>query len=342
MHRVNKLNTIASSTLFLAWLTSCSQPNSNADWQTDGATMGTGYLVKVAHCSEQCSAALAEQIALRLQRLEAQYSHYANDSEVSRFNQHDNDDWFPASHELIEIVDLATEVSDRSDGAFDITVGRAVNAWGFGPEDPVLPPAPETLSLVQTTTGYQNLQTRRSPAGLRKNQADISIDLSAIAKGYAADQLAYMLEFAGLNNYLIEIGGELRIAGRRTDNKPWIIGIEPPDATLKIDILLAPGDNAVATSGDYRNFYVLDSKRLTHVIDPLSSKPIEHGLTSVTVVDPLAAHADAWATALMVMGPEAGLKFAQRLGLAALFLTRTPEGIDMQLTSAIEPLLVES
>lgn len=304
--------------------------------------MGTTFLVQIANCSpSQCNDELTDQISTRLRRLHNQYSHYSPDSEVSLFNQHADDNWFPASHELVEIVELARDISERSNGAFDITVGRAVNAWGFGPGDPQLPPRETTTQQAKQYAGYAKLRSRRSPAGLRKLDPKISIDLSAIAKGYAADQLAYMLEFGGMNNYVIDIGGELRIAGVRADGKPWRVGIDSPEKAVAIDFILTPGDNAVATSGDYRNFYMLDDKRISHTIDPSTAAPVTHPLSSVTVIDPLAAHADAWATALMVMGPQSGFEFAEQAGIPALFLSRSATGLDTQVTKAMDAYLID-
>ena len=299
--------------------------------------MGTAYLVRAADCpAGRCNEGLAEQVATRLQRLDAQYSHYAAASEVTRFNEHSDDSWFTASHELVEIVELAADISRLTDGAFDITVGRAVNAWGFGPGDPELPPADTAIADAQLSSGYVRIESRMVPAGLRKRDPQIHIDLSAIAKGYAVDQVAYLLEYAGITNYVVDIGGELRAAGMRSDGQPWRVGIDTPKAGLTIDIVLTPGENAVATSGDYRNFYMLDGKRIGHTIDPDSAAPVEHALSSVTVIDPLAARADALATALMVMGPEEGRRFAEQMGVPALFLIRTAAGLDTRLTDSMQ------
>jgi len=324
----------------LIMLSGCSKPPAAADWQTQGKTMGSHFLVKVAQCQNvQCNSSLSEQIADRLHELDSQYSTYVTDSEVSRFNLKTNSEWFPASRELVELVELSNEISQRSNGAFDITVGQAVNVWGFGPSDPQLPPPEEAIAAARQHSGYKNLSTRKSPAALRKADPALSIDLSAIAKGYAVDQIAYMLEFADIKNYIIDIGGELRLAGFRSDGKPWRVGIEPPNSALKIDFVISPGDNAVATSGDYRNFYVLDDRTISHTIDPTTALPVSHTLSSVTVITPLAAHADAWATALMVMGPKAGFEYAEQAEMPALFLSRTPDGFEDHATSAMQRYL---
>jgi thiamine biosynthesis lipoprotein len=327
----------------LLLLASCSDISAPRDWHADGKTMGSSYSVQIADCPESlCSSKLAEQIDLRLRRMDNQYSHYSAASEVSQFNQHASREWFPASHELVEIVELARAVSQRSNGAFDITIAPAVNAWGFGPDQSTLPPDSESLIQSRADTNYLSLLTRRSPAGLRKLQPELEIDLSAIAKGYAIDQIAFMLEFAGARNFIVEIGGELRMAGVRADANPWRVGIESPDSKLNIEFIIQPGDNAVATSGDYRNYYVLDGVRVSHTIDPATSAPVNHTLTSVTVVDPLTANADAWATALMVMGPQRGFEFAEANGIAALFLTRGEDDNGPFITKAMQKFLVQT
>lgn len=343
-HKVTTLlfcQTIPGALLLL--LTSCSDISATPDWHTDGKTMGSSYSVQIADCPESlCTDELSDQIDLRLRRMNSQFSHYAATSEVSKFNLHASTEWFPASHELVEIVELARVVSQSSSGAFDITIAPAVNAWGFGPDHSPLPPDSESLNRSRADTNYLSLLTRRSPAGLRKLKPELAIDLSAIAKGYAVDQIAFMLEFAGVRNFIVEIGGELRAAGVRTDAKPWRVGIEPPDSKLNIQFIIQPGINAVATSGDYRNYYILDGERVSHTIDPATSAPVNHTLTSVTVVDPLTANADAWATALMVMGPERGLEFAEANGIAALFLTRSEDDNEPFITKAMQKFLVQT
>ncbi|MEC9375605.1 MAG: FAD:protein FMN transferase [Pseudomonadota bacterium] len=320
----------------------CKDSLHQSEWQTNGKTMGVNYSVQIAHCNKkQCNKDLASNISGRLQRLDAQYSHYRKDSELSKFNLLQSDEWFDASHEFLEIVQLASKVSKKSDGAFDITVGQAVNNWGFGPNDEKTRTKKTSLVDTPKNPGYEKLQIRSLPTALRKIDPEIKIDFSGIVKGYATDQIAYMLEFLGLNNYVIDIGGELRLSGYRNDQKLWQVGIETPDDNQKINFILTPGDNAVATSGDYRNFYLVDGKRISHTIDPKSGRPIIHSLSSVTVIDPLGANADAWATALMVMGPEKGFNFAQEMSLPALFLNRTKKGFDPLVTNEMRDYLLK-
>ena len=284
-------------------------------------------------------------IAKLLEAQEQQFSHYRSDSEVSRFNQHDSKDWFPVSAELAELAQLANEISQLSEGAFDITVAPAVNIWGFGPDaEGADGSIPEAAILARTgrSIGYQNLLIRRSPPALGKTQTALAIDMSAIAKGHAVDQLAYALEQDGHTDYLIEIGGELRTSGSRPDGKAWRIGLEAADKALPIEFVVAPGNNAVATSGDYRNFFVRAETRYSHAIDPATARPIRHGLAAVSVVAPSAAQADGLATALLVLGMERGMQLAIKHDIAALFTARGADGLSTRATPALSAYLLDS
>lgn len=332
----------ALAALLLAAISGCAETPREALWETTGKTMGTTYGIQIASCKATiCNEQLISNISTRLARLDSQYSHYRKDSDLSQFNRHYSIDWFAASHEFVEIVELAREVSAASNGAFDITVGRAVETWGFGAGNPPLPPAPTDVDLARNHSGYQKLESRYTPAGLRKLDPNLKLDLSAIVKGYAADQIALMLEFADLSNYVIDIGGELRVSGRRGDGELWRVGIASPAEDTPIAFLLAPQTNAVATSGDYRNFYFSEGRRVSHTIDPARGEPVDHPLSSVTVIDPLGARADALATALMVMGPEAGFAFAEQRGIPALFLTRTDASFTTHFTGSMRGYLLE-
>jgi thiamine biosynthesis lipoprotein len=317
----------------------CAQPTQ--DWQLDGQTMGTRYSISVAGCPHStCNDDLAEKIETLLKAFSRQTSHYDPESELSLFNAHHSTDWFPVSGELATVVTLALGISEISKGAFDITVAPAVNAWGFGataanttgPED-------EILAQALRHSGWQKLSVNEAGSALRKADPLIKIDLSAIAKGYAVDLLSYQLELNSLNNYLVEIGGEIRTAGLRADGKPWRIGIEPPTSGLDISFIVTPGDKAIATSGDYINFRIVDGDRIAHTIDPGTARPVQSGLASVSVIDMSASKADALATALMVMGPDKGQAFAAKQGLPVLFLVRDGDAIRPVLSADFESYL---
>jgi thiamine biosynthesis lipoprotein len=287
----------------------------------EGHTMGTTWTVRIAGISAAEGARLAPLLAARLNELNRHLSHYEPESELSTFNKLQNDAWFSMSTDLATVVVEALKVSEESNGAFDITVAPAVDAWGFGPGAATgQRPDIATLEFAQLHSGYKKLQLRDDFRALRKLDPLLRLDLSAIAKGYAVDQLTYLLESRDIRNYMVEIGGEVRTAGTRPDGKGWRIGIESVNASLPIQYVIAPGDEAVATSGNYRNFYLLDGRKIAHTIDPATAMPADNGLESVSVIAPDTMQADAYATTIMVLGPDAGFAFAERLHLPALLI----------------------
>ncbi len=293
-----------------------------------GSTMGTSYSVQlVAPPAELDRNALAEQIDARLADIDGLMSTYQASSELSRFNNSRTTDWFPVSPELVAVIEAARAVSEASAGAFDVSVGPLVNLWGFGPAPSAddIPTADE-IQTALARVGWRQLEVQAQPPALRKSRPDLYVDLSAIAKGYAVDQLAGLIEAQGLIDYLVEIGGELRGRGVNGRGAPWRIAIERPDASQRaVFQVVALRDLGMATSGGYRNFVEIDGQRYSHTIDPASGRPVSHRLASVTVLADECMQADAWATALLVLGPERGLALAEQRGLAALFIEHARE-----------------
>ncbi len=308
-----------------------------------GPTMGTSFSVVVseeqfdrAHLAELQAAIDAE-----LRAVNAEMSTYLEDSELSRFNRSEADVGFPASAHLLEVVALAKQVSEQSGGAFDVTVGPLVDAWGFGPGDPSQRHelGDAEIAKLRAVVGDAKLSVDRAAGQLRKQAPALRVDLSAIAKGHGCDRVAAVLDAAGEGDYMVEIGGEVRVRGSNPKGEPWKVGIERPtaDATgsRAVQAILRVRDVGVATSGDYRNYWERDGVRYSHTIDPRTGRPITHALASVTVVHPTsAALADGWATALNVLGPDEGLALAEQLGLAAYFLVRTDDGFEARSTAA--------
>lgn len=309
--------------LTLLSLTVACQPEQNSAVQFGGSTMGTTWSVNLHSLPAGTNVAnLKQRLQKRLDQINALMSTYDPTSEVSRFNIQTSSDWIAISAETAQVVELALQISELTDGAFDISVGPLVELWGFGAakraeQIPNNTQIEEQLAKV----GYQKLQLRRQPAALKKQHPQLRIDLSAIAKGYAVDVLAELLNQQGIDNYLVEIGGELQISGQRTDKTPWRIAIEKPlEGTREVATIFALTDTALATSGNYRNYFVENGQRYVHTLNPVSGQPIRHKLASVTVLDPNCARADALATALMVMGEERGRLLVEKKGIAAYFL----------------------
>lgn len=293
-----------------------------------GPTMGTTYTVKIMANSftDARRDALQRGVAAELLAVNAAMSTYIPDSELSRFNKAPANVPFEASAGLLEIFGLAEQISVASDGAFDITVGPLVNAYGFGPDGSEQRPDSDALAGLRARVGYRMIKRRTT--ALVKSRADVYCDLSAIAKGWGVDKVALYLEAQGIERYLVEVGGELRAKGDNASGVPWRVGIERPsdDGGRALQLALALGDRAMATSGDYRNFYRIDGRRVSHTIDPRSGAPVTHQLASVTVLHASAAVADGWATALTVLGHEAGLALADQRKLAAFFIVRQADG----------------
>ncbi len=294
-----------------------------------GLTMGSSYTVKIATpgLSAATHAAAREQVAAALADVVARMSHYDADSEVSRLNRHPLGEPFAVSAPTLRVFQAAQDVRTASDGAFDVAVGRAVDEWGFGPsERPRRVPDADTVRAMRRehVAGALAVDPR---AGTLTRQAPVLANLSGIAKGYGVDRAAQVLDALGIGDYMVEVGGEIRTRGRNAQGLPWQLAIERPDAVPQRAFYLLPlQDKSLATSGDYRNFFVHDGRRYSHEIDPSSAEPVAHALASVSVVDDDCLNADAWSTALFVLGPEHGFALAQRLGLAAYFVVRGAGG----------------
>ncbi len=296
--------------------------------------MGTTYHVKIVpHDQEVNAEKLKSALDKSLGEINQVLSTYIPDSELSKFNRSSIGNWQPASAMLMSVVKAARGVFIQSNGAFDPTVGPLVNLWGFGPEVDVEFPADKALQAAKLSVGFDHLEIDSEGQRLRKKQ-ELYLDLSAIAKGYGVDYVAGMLDAQGLNHYLVEIGGELRSAGLNAESQPWRIAIEKPQpGTREVHGVLNISDKGMATSGDYRNFFEKDGRRYSHTIDPRTGFPVEHSLVSVTVLADDAMAADAMATALMVMGTEAGYALAASENMAVWFIEKK----DQQLVDKLTP-----
>ena len=314
-----------AAALTFPMIAACGRESGNGSKTLAGTTMGTTYRVTIARPPDNVDAdRLSVEIDRILETVDMRMSTYRPDSELSRFNAARSQDWFAVSDDTLNVVAAALDISRLTDGAFDVTVGPLVNLWGFGPTAPQeIRPEEGLLRDSSRYATYRAIRTRRSPPALRKSVAEAYIDLSGIAKGFALDKLSEHFEAAGLDHYLIEIGGELRARGRNPRGKSWTIGIEKPlPGEIIIHRRVGLADAALATSGDYRHFFLRDGRRYSHIIDPRTDAPITHDLASVSVIAEAAMRADALATALAVLGPNDGPSLALRDGLAALFMVR--------------------
>ncbi len=298
-----------SGLLLLPVLSGCRPTPSTG--RCGGQTMGTTWsLTSIGRATD------GSPVQAELDRLERIFSTWREDSEVSRFNRHPSDVPFEVSPELLSVVTLARDIHHRSGGAFDPTVGPLVAAAGFGPP---------SLADASARPDFGMIEADPSSGTLRKQRQGVMLDLSAVAKGYAVDAIAKRLAAAGHDNFLLEIGGELRACGRGPDGDGWTVGVQDPSgAAGRTTSTVILRDESIATSGTYLQRGAEPDGSSSHIIDPRTRQPVGHGTVSVTVIAPDAARADGWATALLVLGREAGREIADREGLEALFLEHAP------------------
>ena len=297
-----------------------------------GRAFGTTYAIQAA-----CPNGLPQQrLAAELRRVDRQMSTFNAASELSAFNRAAVGTTVSVSPGLAAVAAAAQRVAAQTGGAFDATVSPLVALWGFGANAADRPPADAQLREALDRVGYQRLEYSLDPPALKK-VAPLTLDFSGIAKGYAVDRLATVLEASACRAYLIELGGEIRAFGAGPGGRPWLIGIDSPEGGQLPQTLVTHG--AVATSGDYRQRREGGADAATHIVDPRSGRPVAHRLAAVTVIAEQALYADAYATALIVLGEAAGMDFAERHGLAALFVVRTAAGLDIRPTQAMQPLL---
>ena len=294
----------------------------------EGSTMGTQYHVSiVVNEGDSLEATVEPGIHNLLADIDQQMSTYIESSDLSNLNRAPVEAWLPVSEQLFAVLELAQNISRTTAGAFDITVGPLVNLWGFGPtrvNESSLPSEVE-IQRLKSKIGFQQLQLN-SELNRVKKSADIYLDLSAIAKGFAADQASEFLSRQGLVNHMVEIGGEIKARGYNSQGNAWRIGIEKPVSGQGfVQQAISISDVGVATSGDYRNYYEVNGRRYSHTIDPATGKPITHNLASVTVIASTAAEADAYATAFSVMGVDQAKLIAEDNNLAVYFIVRDGE-----------------
>jgi len=297
----------------------------------DGRTMGTTYHIQVVTGTFGSVAGLQEKIDRRLDEINRSMSPYLKDSEISRFNRFSQVGGdFPVSWDFMQVMKAAAQIHALSAGAWDGTVNPLVDLWGFGragQQDRV--PPPEKIAARLADVGFQNIEISDSGA-LVKRRSSVSLDLSSIAKGFGVDQVADVIRQAGFADFLVEIGGEVYAAGVRPDGRPWRVGINRPRPGARPDDLykvVSLQNQALATSGDYRQFFVQDGVRYSHIIDPRTGYPVTNRVVSVSVMADTCTLADGLATAVMVMGAEKGLALINRLeGVDGLIVVEGPGG----------------
>ncbi len=309
----------------------------------EGRTMGTTYHITwVANSSfsAEQTADLQAKIDLRLLDINQAMSTYIPNSELSLFNKTASGTAQKVSVPLYRVLEMARKISVQSAGAYDITVGPLINLWGFGPDKRVTKaPSDAQIAAIRQRVGYQHLKLLAD--NIIKKEADLYLDLSSIAKGYAVDQLAEIVADAGFTAYLVEIGGELVSRGLKPQSQPWRIAIESPIAGRTVQRVVRVDDIAVATSGDYRNYFEDQGRRYSHIIDTATGRPITHNLASVTVLAGNCALADGLATAFLAMGVEKSYLYAIDNGIEAFFIIKGKAGFIEKMTPGFAQRIVQ-
>lgn len=336
------------ATLFM--LAACDAPAPSAKSETaaatvlEGKTMGTFWRVSAIDLSAARAEELRGKIQAQLDGDDQLMSTYKNDSALMRFNQSKSTSPWPVSEAMADIVTESLRVGYKTNGAMDITVGPLVNLWGFGPnKQPVKTPDQAQIDDARAKTGLQHLSVinQSGQQYLQKDIPDLFVDLSTVGEGYAADHLARLMAEEGISRYLVSVGGALVSRGMNASDKPWRVAIQKPtDEQNAVQAILDINGHGISTSGSYRNYYELDGKRISHVIDPQTGRPITHNLVSVTVVSPTALEADAWDTGLMVLGTEKAKEVVRQQGLAVYMITREGEGFKTWMSPQFASFLV--
>lgn len=329
------LSTIRTTVTFaLVCLTLIGTANAQQSVEVSGRTMGPiPFRVLVTTDDQEPEKLLAIKAAVNgsLQRVNELMSTYLEDSDISKFNRADSTDWQSVDPDTVEVVARAIEIAKLTEGAFDPTVGPAVNEWNFGPNKKEAKlPSEERLSKLKSLVGYQTIEVRAEPAAIRKSNPQAELDLSAIAKGYAVDRVGQALGKLGYENYMVVVGGEVMTRGERAQGGPWNVAVEKPESTGptsrdvdRVHRVVKLSGRAIATSGDYRNFFEIDGTRYSHSIDPKTCAPVDHEMAIASVIADDCMTADAIATAVMVMGQEKGAALCEKLGYPLLTVHRS-------------------
>ncbi len=310
----------------------------------DGKTMGTFWRVSVVGVDKARAEELRTKVQTQLDGDDRLLSTWKNDSALMRFNHSRSTTPWPVNEAMADIVTESLRIGRKTQGAMDITVGPLVNLWGFGPDkQPVSTPTQAQIDAAKARTGLDKLTVinRADRQYLQKSIPDLYVDLSTVGEGYAADHLARLMTEEGISRYLVSVGGALVSRGMNADGQPWRVAIQKPtDRENAVQAIVDINGHGISTSGSYRNYYELDGKRISHVIDPQTGRPITHKLVSVTVIAPTALEADAWDTGLMVLGTEKAQQVVREQGLAVYMIMKKGDGFTTWMSPQFRAFLV--
>jgi len=339
IHRMSLTLFVLSFSLLLA----CTSERS-FDYQLHGATMGTTYNVTLVFPRKvdiQKINEIKTAVQASLNKVDNAMSTYKEQSELSKINNLPLNTPYQLSNEIEYVLSYAKALYGKTDGLFDITIGPLVDIWGFGVSDSIYK-APKQDDLDEVAQGIGSNHFKIESGAISK-KSPVKIDLSAIAKGYAVDQVEATLDKLSIQNYLIEVGGEISAKGKSPSRDFWVLGIEAPDSLKrKAFTRIRLSDASLATSGDYRNYFESNGRRYSHTLNPKTNYPVTHNLASVSVVAETCMEADALATALMVMGEQKGFEYAKQNAISAYFIYRDDQEFRFRSTLGFKQYFVES
>ncbi|ORM69476.1 FAD:protein FMN transferase ApbE [Pantoea rwandensis] len=328
-----------------ASLSGCDRQEPRSALVLEGKTMGTVWRVSLAGVEPGRKADLQRAIQQQLDHDDQTLSTWKKDSVLSRFNQYHGSDPQPVSADMADIVVEALRIGKKTEGAMDITVGPLVNLWGFGPaKQPTHTPTDAEIAAAKAQTGLQHLQVIQNVEGqwLQKDLPALYVDLSTMGEGYATDHLARLMEQQGITDYLVSVGGAVLSRGENASDQPWRVAIQKPtDRENAVEARVDLQGHGISTSGSYRNYYELDGKRISHVIDPATGRPIDHKLVSATVIATTALEADGWDTGLMVLGTERAKALALKEHLAVYLISKQGDGFAHWMSPQFKSFLID-
>ena len=299
--------------------------NGQHETEVQGAAQATTYHIKLI-LDDKTSASLEDikrQISITLAEIDAQMSNYREDSEISRINKQETSEWLPVSREIADLLVIAQTIYQHTNGCYDLTIKPLFDLWGFSAHENRVP-TDEEIAEVLPNIGMSHLEVDVNNQRIKKLNPKIKIDLSSIAQGYSVGVVAKRLQTLGIQNYMVEIGGEMQVKGHKANGDYWRIGVETPNPLSRtmqkvIDIREQAG-TAVMTAGTYRNFFEDKGATYSHIINPKTGRPVTHSLRSVTVMHEDPAWADAWDTALLCVGEQEAMRIAEQENIKALLI----------------------
>lgn len=331
-----KLRPLAALPAALALLLSACQ--SNTETSLSGAIQGTTYHLKLVLDGLKVTPdEVKADVEAVFRNVDEKLSNWREDSEISRINQRKTTEWLPASPEIIRLVSIAREVHAKTQGCYDLTVKPLFDLWGFAKHEERIPGEAD-IGRVLAHIGMDKLDIDAEHNLLRKQDPEVQISLDSIAQGYTVGAVAERLEARGIQNYLAEIGGEMKVKGRKANGSPWRVAVEKPTPMARevqrvLDLHEEQG-TAVMTSGTYRNFFESGGTTYSHILNPKTGRPVTHNLLSTTVLHPDPTWADAWSTALLCVGETEGARLAEAEHLKALFIYRDGDQLKERMSSA--------